>query len=308
MKKIDLKKEGAPLRVAILLATYNGISFIEKQIETLFSQNNVDVTVIASDDGSGDGTLQFLQAINNSKFCLLPLKISGSAAGNFYRLIKDYDPNGFDYVALSDQDDIWLPDKIFRAITAMSDNECEAYSSNLTAFDSSTNENWAIKKNYNQKKLDYIFQGASAGCTYVLSARLALYIRDKLLALPSESINASSHDWLIYALARSGNFGWYFDAASHILYRQHRNNVYGASLGFRGFIGRLKLALSGWYKNNIIFILFLVNSSDYEKRVYSALLSNKIFDKFWLLTQVRNFRRKPLDQLCLVFFILFGIL
>lgn len=308
MKKIDLNEDGNPLRVAILLATYNGISFIEEQLATLFSQNNIAIQVFASDDGSKDGTFQYLQAINSSNFCLLPLKISGSAAGNFYRLIKDVDLSCFDYVALCDQDDIWLPDKIYRAITAMSDNKCEAYSSNLTAFDSRANKIWTIKKNYNQKKLDYIFQGASAGCTYVFSARLALYIREKLLALPSESIKTSSHDWLIYALARSGNFNWHFDPASYIQYRQHSNNVYGASSGFRGLIGKFKLALSGWYKNNIIFILSIANNLDYEKKVHSALLSNNIIDKFWLLSQVRNFRRKPSDQLWLAIIILFGIL
>ena len=49
-------------RVQVLLSSYNGEKYIQKQLDTIFAQKGVEVSCLVRDDGSGDGTLQVLRA------------------------------------------------------------------------------------------------------------------------------------------------------------------------------------------------------------------------------------------------------
>ena len=97
-------------RVAVLMATYNGMKWLQAQLDSILTQENVDITLYASDDGSNDGTDDTLRALSkiDPRVVVLPkIAGTGSAGQNFYRLIRDVDTNAFDYVAFADQDDIW---------------------------------------------------------------------------------------------------------------------------------------------------------------------------------------------------------
>lgn len=79
-------------------------------------------------------------------------------------------------VALCEQAEVWLQTKLHRTVSCMKTNECFGYSSDLIAFDDNNNQFYRVYKFGAARSLDYIFGGASAGCTYVLTAEVGLII------------------------------------------------------------------------------------------------------------------------------------
>ena len=127
----------AQQRVAVLLAAHNGVLWLPEQIGSALLQQGVDVTIFVSVDHSDDGTEQFIDqlSLGDDRISILPHgKRFGGAGPNFYRLIKEVDFSGFDYVAFADQDDIWFPNKLSRASEELIRSGADAYSSNVTAF------------------------------------------------------------------------------------------------------------------------------------------------------------------------------
>lgn len=291
-------------RVAVLLATFNGMPYLEEQIASIFAQINVKITLFVSDDMSTDETLAFLTDIKDKEMVILPSKKAGSGANNFFRLICDADIGQFDYVALSDQDDIWSPRKLDRAITQIEKNKCGGYSSDLIAFNESDAKVWYLKKSDEPRRLDYLFQGASAGCTYVLTRDAALLVRKKISPTLKTFPQNISHDWLIYAICRSHGLGWHLDNQAHIYYRQHSQNAYGALPGYRGLIARFRLAGSGWYRQHILWLSgFLINSKD-EISAFSAIERLSWKDRIWLAFHAKEYRRRNRDRYLLALTIL----
>lgn len=110
------------VKVAILLAAYNGEKWLVDQVESILHQTDLAPTIFISLDLSDDDSLALCEKLaeQNSNIQLLPYgERFGGAGKNFYRLIRDVDFSDFDYVALSDQDDIWLSNKLSHAAAMM---------------------------------------------------------------------------------------------------------------------------------------------------------------------------------------------
>lgn len=106
--------------VFIVLATYNGVKFIGQQIESLLSQT-FPCHIYIFDDGSTDGTIEFIRD-NYLSLSNIHLRINAKRLGfvkNFEQGIKTVYDLGAQYVALSDQDDIWCNDKLANIISAL---------------------------------------------------------------------------------------------------------------------------------------------------------------------------------------------
>ena len=251
-------------KIAVLLAAYDGMQWIEEQIISILNQSNVDVTLFISVDPSTDGTEAWCAAYAtaHSNVRLLPPagKFSG-AARNFFRLIRDVDFDGFDFVAFADQDDIWNSDKLDRAATTLQSGEYDAYSSNVTAF-------WPngrallLEKAQPQVTWDYLFEAAGPGCTYVLSQRLASHLKVAMVGTWDRVQSVSLHDWYSYAFARSQGYKWFIDPVSGMLYRQHEKNQVGANTGLTSFIARFKRISEGWWFSQVQLIASLMGKSE----------------------------------------------
>jgi glycosyltransferase involved in cell wall biosynthesis len=90
------------------MATYNGERYIEKQLNSIFSQLSENDEVIISDDNSSDKTVNIIQSYNDKRIKLLKADFK-SPVFNFENAINH--ASG-DYIFLSDQDDIWLAGRI----------------------------------------------------------------------------------------------------------------------------------------------------------------------------------------------------
>jgi len=105
-------------KVLVLLAAYNGMPWIEEQIDSILNQQEVEVSLLIRDDGSTDDTCSFIsQKYGHLSNVTL---IKGENLGfikNFFTLTKIADESS--YYAFSDQDDVWDSNKLITAINLL---------------------------------------------------------------------------------------------------------------------------------------------------------------------------------------------
>ena len=286
--------------IAVLLAAYNGMEWIEEQVASISSQKNTSVEIFISVDLSNDKTYEWCQdlARNNSYIKVLPYgERFGGAAKNFYRLIRDVDFSYFDYIALSDQDDIWDSDKLHHAISVIEKDNLDGYSGNVTAFWSDGQER-LVKKSFPQKRFDYFFEAAGPGCTYVFKQQAIQKFKKFLIKNWTKVNLVELHDWMIYAYFRSQGMKWKIDSKSLMRYRQHDNNQVGENYGVKAYLIRFKKIKAKWYRNEVQKIIYLLNGRSSQDISLKKLFLTK---NFWHL------RRRPRDAIFLLFMIIFQI-
>ncbi|MBS3947107.1 MAG: glycosyltransferase [Dethiobacter sp.] len=289
--------------VRILLATHNGASWLDEQLDSISTQQDVRVTIIASDDRSSDGTVSTLTRwANRITLDMLPLshKRFGSAHRNFLRLIRDTELGDADYFALSDQDDIWLPGKLLRGIYCLRSQNAQGYSSNVTAFWPDGRKK-RIDKAHPLQSLDHLFSAPGPGCTFVIPRAVFIGLQAFVVENFDRLQTIWVHDWLIYAFVRAQGGKWHIDPQSNMLYRQHGNNEIGVNYGWRAALSRLKRVRSGAYRRDILAIADSVGESDY---IVEALRRFRFIDRLSLILNVRRFRRRYTECVYLAFLFL----
>lgn len=286
-------------KIAVLLAAYNGMQWIDEQIKTIFNQQGVEVTVFISVDLSTDGTHEWAEQLaeKHTNVALLPYgERFGGAGPNFFRLIKDVDFSGFDAVSFADQDDIWHPEKLAKAYSKIAAGQCDVYSSNVTAF-------WAdgrevlIQKSQPQRELDHFFEAAGPGCTYVFSLSAIQAFKGFLIQAGDTISKVSLHDWLAYAFCREQGYRWFIDKWPSMRYRQHENNQVGTNNSIAAYKKRFTLLSEKWLREQVNSITTLVAP---EK-----LASHNNY--LYLITHFLDLRRRTRDRCFLLVMILLGI-
>lgn len=283
-------------KIAVMLAAYDGLAYIDSQIDSILRQSDVDVTIFISVDLSSDGTHAWCLAFAESHLNVQVLPYGerfGGAARNFFRLIRDVDFSGFDYVAFADQDDLWLSEKLDRAVTKILETNADAYSSNVMAF-WPNGEKKLIQKAQPQRAWDYLFEAAGPGCTYVMSIALATRIKAVVAADWIEINKLALHDWFSYAYARANGFTWYIDDWPSVLYRQHAGNQVGANRGIKAFLYRLGKVASGWGIEQSALIAKSVGKAN--SSFVLGWGNFKRYDFFRLAFSARQCRRKISEQ------------
>jgi rhamnosyltransferase len=287
------------MKVAVLLAAYNGKKYIEEQILSIINQKNNEIIIYISIDLSSDETYSICKNLEYkySNIKILPYgSIYGSAAQNFFRLILDVNIEDFDYITFSDQDDIWFPDKISTAINKIANTNISCYSCDVLA-------QWPngkiklLKKSYPQQRFDYFFESAGPGCTYLFKIEFGLilkkFISNNYILL--NHLGSGQHDWFIYAFARKNNYKWLIDDYVGMYYRQHSNNFVGANYGFYSFIYRIKVVLSGWaFSQALLLDKIIISESD--KFVINNLRKGRL-GFIIMLFNSSYCRRRPRDRI-----------
>lgn len=298
------------MKFLVILASYNGEKYIKEQIDSILSQESVDLDIKIFDDVSTDDTLNVLEYFkNNNQIEIIQNPIgSGSAANNFFNAIKNnnFENIGkYDFIAFADQDDIWLPRKLKAATEMLLRQQSDLYCSNLILWDEQTSTEMIINKSYPQKKYDYLFEGGSAGCTYVFTNKFYLGLKDILKNVNYTNWKYFSHDWFVYFVARNNNFKVSIDSNAYIKYRIHASNVHG-QLNKNSLFAvkeRLKLIKEGWYfkqirgynsilaKDSVEFRIYEMYSRSYFSRMYiifrynfQLIRSSKKFIQFFLVS------------------------
>jgi rhamnosyltransferase len=291
-------------KVAVCLAAFNGKQHIAEQLKSLLDQVDVEVTIYVSVDLSSDNTVALVKSFCKNDLRVVLLNESeryGSAAKNFFSLLRNSQFEAFDYVALSDQDDIWQEDKLSHAVQKIQQNKVDAYSSNVTAFWPNGKQK-LINKSQTQQQFDYMFESAGPGCTFVITKRVALELQQFLITNQDKCQQVALHDWFMYAFARSKGFKWFIDSESYMSYRQHADNVVGANVGFKAKLVRWEKLREGWLIKQTLLIAGILGFT--EAWPISKLKRYSFLDRLVLIVNVRKLRRRLRDRVALALFLL----
>ena len=111
-------------RVLILMSTYKGGAKIKKQVDSILSQTGVATNILIRDDGSDQATLKILRDIKKDNIDRVRVVFASNAGWkkSFHLLLQSEFAHGFDYYGFSDQDDIWMLDKLSTCIKMMEDD------------------------------------------------------------------------------------------------------------------------------------------------------------------------------------------
>ena len=112
----------APQRVSVALGTHNGVRFLGEQLDSILRQTLPVAEIVLSDDASGDGTVELAQRAVDARratdaatpeLVVLRNPVALGVTANFEQALR---AASGDLLALSDQDDVWHPDRIARAV------------------------------------------------------------------------------------------------------------------------------------------------------------------------------------------------
>ena len=291
--------------ICVLLAAYNGEKYIKEQLDSILSQVDVAIDIYISLDLSTDLSLDIINNYKNMHKNIYILDYGqryGSAGQNFFRLLMDVDFSNYNYISFADQDDIWLPNKLYHAIEMIKLHNCDAVSSNVLAFWEDGREK-LIKKDYPQVDYDYVFESSGPGCSFVLTRELSLAIKKSLIDKKNEINKLWLHDWYCYSFSRSNKFKWYIDNEALMLYRQHDNNEVGANNSLASIISRVKTVISGDAFNKV---LVQADFIDFNNKPRELLKRNTFFSLVKLSMMANKCRRSSTEKIA--FFIIILIL
>ena len=247
------------LLVSVAMATFNGERYLANQLDSILGQTYKNIEIIIVDDSSSDSTISIIHRYQNLhkniRLTQNPLNLgivkSFEIALNMCR---------GEYIALSDQDDVWFSYKIEKLLSSIGD--CLLIHSDAVVVDekmnvvSKTNFESRQKDKFKSEFIDYLISNNVTGCTALFPKRLldlalpipeGFYIHDHYLALIASFYGSIKflHEPLIY-------------------YRQHGSNSIGAKRPpFDKFIKHCKvvansydilLRVSVFYNNFPIFI------------------------------------------------------
>lgn len=103
-----------PEQFSIAMCTYNGARFVSAQLDSFAAQTRMPDELVVCDDGSDDETITVVRRF--AAGAGFPVRVEANAqrlgvVKNFEKAIKLCDG---ELIALSDQDDVWLPEKLAR--------------------------------------------------------------------------------------------------------------------------------------------------------------------------------------------------
>lgn len=215
--------------IQLLLATYNGQSYLPALLDSLCEQSFTEFEVLVSDDGSTDSTLSILASFSEKlNIRLLPSEGNHGSSGNFYRLIK---ASTAQYVMFCDQDDVWLSGKIADSLLeikkldaakpALCFGDIQVVNEELKVLAPSFLSSQKLNKDWAKIPYYTLVQSLAAGCSQIFNRSLINTIRE----FPPSWLFLHDHLILLHA-------GWYgnigFIDKPLVLYRQHGKNAIGA--------------------------------------------------------------------------------
>jgi rhamnosyltransferase len=231
------------VKVALLLATYNGARYVEAQLESL-KANTTPITVHWLDDHSTDNTREVVRAVANKldidlKECHHPER--QGVPGVFFQLLESVTA---DIYLFCDQDDIWQPGKIDATVASLLPDlsaRALSFTDPIVFMDGDTQplgrfmELQGMRGSAILDESRLFMIGPALGHTIGLTRALRdLYLEHSAIA----RAHAGAHDYWMYIIATATGTVRMLSDAPTTLYRRHRSNF---TVGFN--------ALSaGWWK------------------------------------------------------------
>jgi glycosyltransferase involved in cell wall biosynthesis len=239
--------------VEILMSTYNGEKYLVEQLDSILAQTHGNFILSIRDDGSNDRTTEILLNYAATDRRIMPVfQDNVGIVGSFYWLLKNSDPE-CKFFAFADQDDVWLPNKVERALNVLSGYEQAQpllYCSRVEYVAADLSHLAYSQVIITEPGLrNALVQNVFTGCTVVMNKAAR-----ELLLKHEWPPQVLMHDWWSYMVISA--FGKVVcDDFVSIKYRQHGGNVIGGTVSFlsdfrnraTSFFSRHKKGVFGCY-------------------------------------------------------------
>lgn len=257
------------MTIAILLCTYNGAAYLREQLDSFIAQTHRHWCLWVSDDGSTDGTLQILEDYQRQLGQRMTV-LEGPGKGfaqNFISLIRNPQISS-DAYAFSDQDDIWMADKLQRSLGALDMKTAKPmlYCSRTKLIDGNGSPIGYTPLFKKRPSFRNALVQSIAGANTMLINEAAR----RLLSRTAVDAQVVAHDWLTYLVVSGCGGCVVYDPRPTLLYRQHGGNLIGANNGFISRLTRVRKMLGGrfrtWNEQNISLMRLFVTEFTAENQ------------------------------------------
>lgn len=305
---------GTGKKIQILLSTYNGERYLRQQLDSYLAlKGGFDLCVLIRDDGSTDGTRQILREYA-SQYGFKVIEGSNLGVNRSILSLLQMADDTCDYFALSDQDDVWLPEKLEIAVSLMEREAAETSSLPLLFASCSmvSTERLepvcpTLKPSRGVNFWNAAVQNVAPGHTQVFNRALF----QKLRSTVPDSVLVI--DWWIY-LAAAGLGKVLFVPDVTVLHRQHGDNAVGYQINpWKRFFRRLRQLRAG--KGNAIALQLQAFLKCYGKEMREPernetedflYSQNSFFSRWRYLFHCRFYRQSRWDTLAFRLLYLLG--
>lgn len=281
--------------MAVVLATWNGAANLRAQLDSYCAQRLRPTVLIVGDDGSTDATVAILQAFAAQSGGIDVRLHDGpgrGAARNFLGLFKEIPPD-VDFLALSDQDDVWLPERLSQGVqrlAALPPGQIGLLGGRSYVCDAGLNQRRLSP--LPQKSLGFrhaLVQNFAGGNTMMLN-RAAI---DLVRAAADEVGRVVVHDWWIYQIVSGAGGTVIFEETPLVLYRQHADNQIGANAGLAAKLRRLGMLIKGDFRRWNTINLRALRASAHRLTPENRRIAEGLFalQRAGLLTRLRLLRQ-----------------
>lgn len=232
--------------VAILMGCYNGAAHLQAQLDSIAAQTHRSWILVAADDGSTDHTLELLARFRERMGHDRVFVRAGPRKGflaNFLTLACEPGINA-EYFAFSDQDDVWEPEKLERALAVLntaSAAEPALYCSRTRLIDEADRcVGFSPLFRRTPCFRNALVQSIAGGNTMVFNEAAR-----RLLRTAGADAAVASHDWWLYLLTSGAGGLVHYDAWASVAYRQHGTNLVGGNVGWHARLDRFVRLLQG---------------------------------------------------------------
>ena len=254
---IDQKSD----HVAILLATYNGDRYLHAQLSSYLRQIHTNWRVYCSDDGSNDKTHEIYKQFaieDHQRFAWIDGPCKGYA-DNFLSMVRSPEIKG-DFYAYSDQDDVWVEDKLARAITflrtAPAEKPAMYCSATILTDEDGADIGLSRKSPRGPSFRNALVENIATGNTIVINNAA----RD-ILARFSKPATVWAHDWWTYLVLTGVGGLIQYDPMPTVNYRQHRQNLVGQATSWSNQSHRIGRMLHGDFVKKNAFNIEALSSN-----------------------------------------------
>ena len=298
--------------VLVMLSSYNGEKYIEQQIRSILAQRDVDVYLRIRDDGSVDDTKSIIKQL----FAEFPGRIElieGENIGlnaSFFALIGTAE--GFDYYAISDQDDYWLPEKLSVAIRSLEKENLDMpllFASTSYLADDDLKPYGQTRRQVRPFTIyNTVIQNICPGHTQVMNNALL-----KFLQRDWETERIYVYDsWIMNIAMLYGKI--IFSNSSFTLYRQHKGNQLGSGAGALGQLlesgKRVQKNKGSLYREQIRYLLECQKDKLEEcgaaKEIGSFLKASSILERILYSFRGKLYRQRKMETMAFYFAYIVG--
>ena len=255
MRAEELKLHANTIHVRIVLATYNGATYLGPQLDSYAAQTHRHWSLDISDDGSSDATQEivhdFAAQHSDHTIRLFNGPKAGAAANFLCGLDKAITDAPDSAIAISDQDDVWLPRKLETAAEWLvahgaKDGKPLVWSCRTVLTDAQLTPR-GKSRTFKRRPCfgNALVQNIIAGNTIVLSPAAAKIVASTTPA--ALGFGVPYHDWWIYLITSGVGAHMHQEQEPLVLYRQHASNVLGHHGPVRGRLNRLGMVAGRRY-------------------------------------------------------------